>query len=132
MFFSVPGPLELAQQSQCQTPRARQPYADDAMRRHPHPQRVVATLSVDMPQGEMGVAAIDFALVSNHAEFAISRTHQCLTYFMYIALVLHAVADQFRHSQHFQTVSVAELDQIWNPGHGAVFTHDLADDSCGD
>src|SRR5437879_13217085 len=88
-----------------------------------------AILNVAMHQDEMGVAAIHFALVSNHSEFAMSRTHQSLTYFVYVALVLHAVADQFRHGQHFQTVSVAELNQIWDAGHGAVFTHDLADDT---
>src|ERR1035441_1283825 len=35
-------------------------------------------------------------------------------------LVLHAVADQVGHREHFQIVALRELHQLRNPRHGAI------------
>ena len=50
---------------------------------------------------------------------------------MHVALVRHAVADQLCDRQHLHAVLVAELDEVWDAGHGAIVLHDFADDAGG-
>src|ERR1700690_78504 len=49
-----------------------------------------------------------------------------LAHAMHVALMLHAVADQFRHRQHHHVVHRAELDQVGHTRHRAVVLHDFA------
>src|SRR5262249_5968406 len=45
----------------------------------------------------------------------------------HIALVPHAVADEFRDCEHLEPVTLAEFDEVGNATHRAVVVHDLAD-----
>src|SRR5438309_9774965 len=45
--------------------------------------------------------------------------------------MLHAVANEVRHGEHLKVVFLAEFDELRHAGHGAVFTHDFADDTGG-
>ncbi len=49
----------------------------------------------------------------------------------HVALVRHAVADEFGDGEHLQVVLAAEVGELRNARHGAVVVHDLADHACG-
>src|SRR5581483_3395563 len=86
----------------------------------------------DVALGEGNVRlAIHFAFISDHAEFAEPGGHQRLAYAADVALVLHAVANQFGDRQHLQPMVLTELHQVRHARHGAVVVHDLADHAGG-
>ena len=49
----------------------------------------------------------------------------------HVALMRHAIADEFGDGEHLQVVLAAELGKLRNARHGAVVVHDLADDAGG-
>src|SRR5438105_685508 len=66
--------------------------------------------------------------IGNHFEFAEARGQSRFRHATHVALVLHAVANQVRHRQHFDAMFLAKFDELRHAGHGAVFVHDFADD----
>ncbi len=74
---------------------------------------------------------LDVALVGEHAEVAVLGGQNALRDAVDVALVGHAVADEVGYGDHLEGVEFAELDEVGNAGHGAVFVHDLADDAGG-
>ena len=79
-----------------------------------------------------GLDGLDVAFVGEHAEIAVLGGENALRDAVDVALVGHAVADEVGYGDHFEGVKFAELDEVGNAGHGAVFVHDLADDAGGD
>ena len=86
-------------------------------------------LDIAANQRHMRLAAIDFAGIRDQTEFAEARIDESLAYAVHVALMRHAVADQFRHGEHLHLVLPAKADQVRNAGHAAIILHDLADDS---
>ena len=82
-------------------------------------------------QGDVAFAAVDFALVGDHAEFAVGGLDAGLTGAHDVALVAQAVADQLGDGKDAQFVFAAERNQVGDAGHCAVVAHDLADDTGG-
>jgi len=80
----------------------------------------------------VALAAVDFALVGDHAEVTVGRRHFALGDADNVALVLQAVADEFGDGEHLHAMLGAELDEVGDAGHGAVVLHDFADDAGGD
>src|SRR6202795_5313850 len=76
----------------------------------------------------MRFTTLDLALISDQPELAVPGADEGLPHPMDIALVGHAIANDFGDGQNFQVVSLAEIDQIGHAGHGPVIPHDLADD----
>ena len=95
--------------------------------------RIAAVVAADVSakQCHVRIAAVHFAFVGDQAEFSVLGFDQRLAYTMHVALMLHAVADQLRHREHFHFVGAAEFDQVGHAGHGAVVFHDFADDAGG-
>ena len=75
---------------------------------------------------------LDVALVGEHPEVAVLRWENAFGNSMDVALVCHAVANEVGYGDHLEGVQLAELHEIGNAGHGAIFVHDLADDTGGD
>src|SRR5271157_2529460 len=88
----------------------------------------VSASDVTADQGHVGFAAVHFALIGDQAEFSVLGFDHRLAHTMHVALMLHAVADQLRHGEHFHFMRAAELNQVRHAGHGAVVFHDFADD----
>ena len=97
---------------------------------HPNQHWLHAPADIAFHQSKVRLTAINFAFVSNNAEFAILRIYERLAHPMHISLMLHAISDELRHGEHLQSVLFAELNQVGHPRHGAVFAHDFADNSC--
>jgi cytochrome b len=70
------------------------------MRVHSDQYRLIAA-DIAVHQRQVGIAAVHFALVSDNPEFPVRGIHQRLADTLHVALVLHPVADQFCHRQHF-------------------------------
>src|SRR5690348_1739207 len=75
------------------------------------------------------LVVVHIARVSNHFEFAEARWQDRFRDAADVAFVLHAVANQVRHRQHFDLMLLAEFDELRHARHGAVFVHDFADDT---
>src|SRR5215472_6108945 len=56
--------------------------------------------------------AIDLRLIRDHAELSVRGWHDGLGHPPNVALVRHAIADEFGYSQHLQIVLPAELSQL--------------------
>jgi len=84
-----------------------------------------------MDERDVAFAAVDFALVGDHAEVAVAGVDGALGGAGDVALVLQPVANEFGYGEHLEAVLGAELDQVWDAGHGAVVVHDFADDAGG-
>ena len=82
-------------------------------------------------QRDVALAAVHFALVGDHAEFAMACLDAALAGADDIALVAQAVADQLGDGENLQTVFLAERNQVGNAGHLAVVAHDFADHAGG-
>ena len=89
-----------------------------------------AVLDVALHQRDVRVA-VDLRLIGDHAELAVSGGHHGLGQAPHVALVRHAVADEFGDGQHLHVVLAAELGELRHARHGAIVVHDLADDACG-
>jgi len=99
---------------------------------HADQHRNVAVLDVTADQGYMRFTAIDFAGVGDQAEFAEASVNQGFADAIDVALMRHAVANEFRHGKHLHVVKAAELGEVRNAGHAAVIFHDFADNAGGD
>ena len=84
---------------------------------------------VAFDQGDVAFAAVDFALVGDHAEVAVSGGDGGFGGAGDVALVLQAVADELGDGEHLHVVLGAELDEVGNARHGAVVVHNFADHS---
>jgi hypothetical protein len=73
------------------------------------------------------LAAVDFTLISNQAELAVTGVDQGFSHPMHMTFMLHAIANQLGYGQQLEIVRGAELDQVGNPRHGPVVPHDFAD-----
>src|SRR5277367_4181244 len=82
-------------------------------------------------QGDVALAAGDFALVGDHAELAVARLDGALSGADDVALVAQAVTDKLGDGEDEQAVFAAEGDEVGDAGHGAVVAHDFADDAGG-
>src|SRR5580704_11394089 len=101
------------------------------MRMHADEHGSVAMLDVAADQGNVRLAAIDFAGVGDQSKLAEARVDENFAYAIHVALVRHAVADEFGDGKHLHVVLAAELDKIGDAGHAAIIFHDFADDSGG-
>src|SRR5581483_9527384 len=72
-------------------------------------------------------ASLDFAFVSDYAKLAFRGSDHGLTHSMHITFVLHPVSNQLGNREHLEAVSLTELGQVGDPGHGSVVAHDFAD-----
>ena len=79
----------------------------------------------------MAFAALDLALVGDHAEFAVTSLNAGLAGADDGALVAEAVADELGDGEDAEAVLAAEGDEVGYAGHGAVVAHDFADDAGG-
>jgi hypothetical protein len=86
---------------------------------------------VTSDQRKMALAAVDFALVGDDAEFSIGRGEHAFGDAENIALVLQAVTNELGHGEHLEAVLCTELLEVGDAGHRTVIVHDLADDSGG-
>src|SRR6266446_1623748 len=77
------------------------------------------------------LVVVHVAGVGDHAEIAKARWQDSFRDTANVALMLHAVADEVRHREHFQIVFLAKFNKLRHAGHGAVFVHDFADDAGG-
>src|SRR6266478_3794262 len=77
------------------------------------------------------LVVVHIAGVRDHAEIAKARGQDGFRDAANVAFMLHAVADEVRHREHFQIVFLAKLNELWHAGHGAIFIHDFADDAGG-
>ena len=82
-------------------------------------------------QGDVAFAAVDFALVGDHAELAVAGLDAGLAGADDVALVAQAVADELGDGEDLEAVLAAEGDEVGNAGHRAVVAHDFADDAGG-
>ena len=78
---------------------------------------------------DVALAAVDLALVGDHAEFAVLRLEAGFAGANDVALVAQAVANKFGHGENAEPVLSAERDQVWNASHLAVVAHDFADNA---
>jgi len=72
---------------------------------------------------------VHVAGVGDHAETAKARGQDRFRDAPDVALVLHAVANEVRHREHLQVVFLAKFNKLRHARHGAVITHDFADDA---
>src|SRR5438876_1593859 len=98
------------------------------MRVHPNQHWFAAFADVAFHQSKVRLTAIDFALVSNNAEFAVLRIYECFAHPMHISLMLHTISNELRHGEHLQSVLVAELNKVSLPRRGPVFAPYSPDD----
>ena len=96
---------------------------------HADQHRNVAVLDVTADQGYVRFTAIDFTRISDQAEFAEAGIDQGFADAIDVALMRHAVANEFRHGKHLHVVLAAELAEVRNAGHAAIVFHDLADNA---
>ena len=87
-------------------------------------------LHVALHHGNVRIA-IELRLVDDHAEVAVRGGHDGLGHAPHIALVRHAIADDFGDRDHLHVVLAAELGELGHARHGAVVVHDLADHAGG-
>ena len=80
------------------------------------PVRKCGTVLAKLPahQRNVALAAIYFALVSDHAELAVARLNAALAGAHNIPLIAQPVADQLRHGKNRQPVLLAEWYEIGN------------------
>ena len=101
----------------------------EAVRMDAH-QRRLGAFQVAAHEGNV-LIMVHVAGVGDHAEIAEARGQNCFGNAPDVAFVLHAVADQVRDREHLQVVFLAKFDELRHAGHGAVITHDFADDAGG-
>src|SRR5579859_5488987 len=77
------------------------------------------------------LVVVNVARVGDHAEITETSSENRLSEAADVTFVLHAIANQIGNREQFQIVRFAEFDELRHAGHGAVFTHNLADDSGG-
>ena len=80
-------------------------------------------------EGNMAFAAVDLALISDHAEFAVFGLKAGFPGANDVALMAQAVANKFGHGENAELVLSAERDQVWNAGHLAIVAHNFADNA---
>ncbi len=113
------------------TPACSEDIAHEAVGVHAHQHRLIARVfDVAFDHRDVRVA-IDLGLIDDHAEFAVSGRNHRFGEASHVALVRHAIADEFRHGEHLQVVFAAELGELRHARHGAVVVHDFADDARG-
>ena len=75
-----------------------------------------AAFNVAPHQCDVRFAAVDFALIGDQAKLSVMGADQRFAHAVHVALVLHAVADQFGHRQHFHVVEFCRT----RPGRGCA------------
>src|SRR6516162_243105 len=91
--------------------------AHQAVGVHAYEHRLLRVLDIAANEGDMRLAAIDFARIRDETKFTESRLDQGLAYAIHIALMRHAVADQLGYREHLHVVLAAELDEVGHAGH---------------
>ncbi len=82
-------------------------------------------------EGDVAFAAVDLALVGDHAEFAVFGLNAGFAGPDDVALVAEAVANELGNGEDAQTMFGAERNKVGDAGHFAVIAHDFADDAGG-
>lgn len=82
-------------------------------------------------EGDVAFAALDLALVGDHAEFAVAGLHAGLTGANDIALVAEAIANELGDGEDAEAMLATEGDEVGDASHGAVVAHDFADNAGG-
>ena len=102
--------------------------AGEAVRMHAHQRRRAGEISAN--QRDV-LLAVHVGGIDDHAEIAVARGQSRLGHAADVALVPHAVANQFRDGQQLQSVRAAEFRELRHARHGAVVIHDFADHARG-
>ena len=82
-------------------------------------------------EGDVALAAVDFAFVSDHAELAVAGLDAGLAGADDVALVAQAVADELGNGEDLEAVFAAEGDEVGDARHFAVVAHDFANNAGG-
>ena len=80
---------------------------------------------------DVAFAAVDLALVGDHAEFAVAGLDAGFAGADDVALMAQAVADELGDGEDPEAVLGAERDEVGDARHFAVVAHDFADDAGG-
>jgi len=86
-----------------------------------------AGAEVAADKGDVALAAVNLALVGDHAELAVLGLNAGFAGADNVALVAEAVADEFGDGKNAQAVLGTERDEVGDAGHFAVVAHDFAD-----
>ena len=89
-------------------------------------QHIFAVSDFTFHESEMGFVA-EYALESDHAEFAMPRPQQAFAGFPNEVFRPQPVADEICHRNQLHFVFCGKLQQIRNARHRSVFLHDFAD-----
>src|SRR5208282_3616723 len=89
--------------------------AQQAMRMHADQDRlgrilVFGTTDIAPDERHVRFTTTHFALVGDQAELPVLGFDHRFAYTMYVALMLHAVADQLRNREHLHFMDAAKLD----------------------
>src|SRR5208337_3408368 len=80
-------------------------------------------------EGDVALAAVDFAFVGDHSELAVAGLDAGLAGAYDVALVAEAVTDELGDGEDFEAMFATKGDEVRDAGHFAVVAHDFADDA---
>src|SRR5208337_2365994 len=80
-------------------------------------------------EGDVALAAVDFAFVGDHSELAVAGLDAGLAGADDVALVAEAVTDELGDGEDFEAMFATKGDEVGDAGHFAVVAHDFADDA---
>jgi hypothetical protein len=92
---------------------------------------VAVGAEVAADESDVAFAALNLALVGDHAKFAVAGLDAGFAGAKDVAFVAEPVADKLGDSDHAQAMLVAEGDEVGDASHFAVVAHDFADDAGG-
>ncbi len=91
-------------------------------------QRRLRTFQISAYQGHV-LIVVHIAGIRDHPKIAKRGGQNGFREAAHVALMLHPVANQLGHGEHFQVVFAAKFNQLRHAGHRAVFAHDFANHS---